>query len=142
MVAAAGDPAGDAVAGPSDPAELLHVDVDELARPLLLVAVRRLERLQPPELAQPDPGQIPETVESGIPSTSAISAPVIRNRRRRGDHSDTHLVCPQRHRSRRRATIQQTLLALLAVAAPPLRDRAHAHAGGLGRRRERPTPLA
>src|SRR5207249_5689910 len=42
-------------------------------------------------------------------------------------------------RSRRRATIQQTLLAFLAVAAPPLRDRAHAHAGGLGRRRKRPT---
>jgi hypothetical protein len=35
----------DAVAGPADPAELLHVDVDELARPLALVAVRRLRRL-------------------------------------------------------------------------------------------------
>src|SRR6266571_1748604 len=44
-------------------------------------------------------------------------------------------------RPRRRATIQQTLLAFLAVPAPPLRDRAHAHAGGLGRRRKRPTLL-
>src|SRR5205807_5660280 len=46
---------------------------------------------------------------------------------------------PRRHRGRRRATIQQPLLTLLPVAAPPLRDRAHADAGGLGRRPQRPT---
>src|SRR5439155_1959800 len=55
------------------------------------------------------------------------------------DHRDTSFACPRWHRGRCRATIQQPLLALLAEAAPPLRDRAHAHAGGLGRRRERPT---
>jgi hypothetical protein len=48
-----------AVPGPADPAELLDVDVDELARPRLLVPVRRLERLQPPQLAEPDSGQDP-----------------------------------------------------------------------------------
>jgi hypothetical protein len=55
--------AGDGVTGNDDPAELLDVDVDQLARPLTLVTLR-----------------LPETVESAIPSVSAISAPVKRNR--------------------------------------------------------------
>src|SRR5437868_7993453 len=41
VVAAAGDAAGDTVARPRDPAELLDIDVDELARPPFLVAVGR-----------------------------------------------------------------------------------------------------
>jgi hypothetical protein len=81
--AAPGTPvAMDAVAGPADPAELLDLDVDELARPLPLVPVRRLERLQPPELPSPIRVKLPDTVEAGIANLSAISAPVIRNRRR------------------------------------------------------------
>jgi hypothetical protein len=48
-----------------DASELFDVDVDRLARMAALVAVRRL----------------PDTVESGMPSTSALCAPVIRNRR-------------------------------------------------------------
>ena len=47
----------DAVAGPADPAELLDVDVDELAGPGPLVAVGRLVRLQPRQLSEPVPGQ-------------------------------------------------------------------------------------
>ena len=49
--------ARDPVAGTSNAAKLLDVDVEELARPLALVAVRRLGRLEPRQLAQPDPGQ-------------------------------------------------------------------------------------
>jgi hypothetical protein len=45
------------MAGPLDPNELLHVDVNELARMLLLVPIRRFERLKPGELPEPDPGQ-------------------------------------------------------------------------------------
>jgi len=41
-----------------DPAELLDVDVDELARPRALVADRLLEP-EPAELAHPRPGQDP-----------------------------------------------------------------------------------
>jgi hypothetical protein len=40
----------------ADPAELLAVDVDELAGTLALVAVGRLERVERGELAEPDPG--------------------------------------------------------------------------------------
>ena len=49
--------ARDTVAGTSNTAELLDVDVEELAWPFALVAVRRLGRLEPRQLAQPDPGQ-------------------------------------------------------------------------------------
>ena len=44
--------------GRLDPAELLDVDVDELARPGALVADRRLEP-EPAEPAHPDPRQDP-----------------------------------------------------------------------------------
>jgi hypothetical protein len=43
----------DAVARPADPAQLLDVDVDELARPRPLIAVGRLLRLQPRQLPEP-----------------------------------------------------------------------------------------
>jgi hypothetical protein len=56
-----------------DPASF---DVDQLARMPALVAVRRLRRLQPRELAQLDPLKMPDSVESGNPSTSAICAAV------------------------------------------------------------------
>ena len=71
----------DAFAGAAlDPAELLDVDVDELARTLMLVADRLLEP-EPAQPTQPEPVRIPDTVESAIPSVSAISAAVKRNRR-------------------------------------------------------------
>ena len=73
--------ATNALAGAAfDPTELLDVDVQELARPRALVPERLLEA-KPSELAHPDPGQDPETVESAIPSVSAISAAVKRSRR-------------------------------------------------------------
>src|ERR671929_200054 len=50
--------AGHAVPGAVlDAPELLDVDVDQLAGMAALVAVGRLGRLEPRELAQPDPGQ-------------------------------------------------------------------------------------
>jgi hypothetical protein len=101
VVAAAGDPARDAVAGPADAAELLHVDVDELAGTLLLIAVRRLERLQPPQLAEPDPGQDPRDSRGRHRQrlcdlgADHPQAPQCR------DHSDPSLVCSKRHGHRR-----------------------------------------
>jgi hypothetical protein len=69
------------VGAAGDPAEFLDVDVDELARPRALVAHRLLE---------PDRPSLPiacrlsttDTVESAIANVSAISAAVIRNRRK------------------------------------------------------------
>ena len=75
MVAGGGDPTVDAMARPRDPAELLDVDVDELARPLLLVAVGRLGGSSRQSLPSPIRVRIPDTVEAGIASVSAISAP-------------------------------------------------------------------
>ena len=48
--------AGEAMPGNPDPAELLDVDVHQLAGPRALVALSRLEA-EPPEPAHPDPGQ-------------------------------------------------------------------------------------
>ena len=115
--------------------------MEQLARPLALVAVGGLERLQPQSLPSPIRVKIPETVESGIASVSAISAPVIRNRRNAAIAATRSSPVRDRHRLGRRGAIEQTLLALDAETTQPLRDRAHAHAGGLGRRRERPPLL-
>jgi hypothetical protein len=45
-------------APPLDAAELLDVDVDELARPRALIADRLLEP-EPPQPTEPEPGQNP-----------------------------------------------------------------------------------
>ena len=66
--------------GSRDAPEFLDVDVDQLARSGALVALDRLES-EAAELAHPDPGQDPQTVDNGIASVSAISGPVKRNRR-------------------------------------------------------------
>ena len=71
-------PASDAFAGPAlDPGELLHIDVDELARPGVLVPDSWLEP-DPAEPPDPARAQHRQTVERGINSVSAISAAVIR----------------------------------------------------------------
>ena len=46
-----------AVSGPVDPSQLLDIDVDELAWVSSLVAVGRLGRVKPTELAQPHPAK-------------------------------------------------------------------------------------
>ena len=114
MVAAAGDAAGDAVARPRDPAELLDIDVDELASTLFLVTVRQLEWLQPPVLAQPDPGQDPRDRRGRHSQRLGDLGTGHPQAAQRRDQSDTRLACSQWHRRWRRATIQQTQLNLLA----------------------------
>ena len=134
---AAGAPvAVDAVARPADPAELLDVDVHELARPLLLVAVSRFERLQPPELAEPDPGQDPRHRRDRHPKRLGDLGACHPQSTQRSDRRDTRLACPQRHRRGRRTTIEQTLLALTGNAAATSRPCARS------RRRPRPPPRA
>jgi hypothetical protein len=64
-----------------DPTEFLDVDVDQLARPRALIADRLLET-DPAKRPIPARVSTTETVESGIRSVSAISAAVIRNRRK------------------------------------------------------------
>src|SRR5206468_180465 len=76
---------------------LFHVDVDELARPLLLVAVRRLERLQPPELAQPDPGQDPRHRRGRHSQRLGDLRATHPQPAQRSDRRDTRLTRPQRH---------------------------------------------
>jgi hypothetical protein len=71
----------DAMADLSDPSELLDIDVDELARPPLLVRLAASSGSSRQSFPSPIRVKIPETVETGIPSVSAISAPVIRSRR-------------------------------------------------------------
>jgi hypothetical protein len=70
------------MSGAGEAAELFDVDVDELARPCALVPIGGLERLEPRAPAEAIRFSTAETVESGIRSTSAISAAVIRSRRK------------------------------------------------------------
>jgi len=63
-----------------DASELFDVDVEQLARPGTLIARSGLDA-KPAELPIPILVGIPETVESAIPDTSAISGPVNRSRR-------------------------------------------------------------
>ena len=133
-------PPRDALAGAAlDPAELLDVDVDELARPRALVADAaaraRSGRAGPSRCRV----RIAETVESGIASVSAISAAVIRSRRSATIAATRSGARAVGDPPRRRGAIEQTALALAPIAADPLARTAHADAGGLGRRRQRPS---
>lgn len=64
-----------------DPAELLDVGVQQLARLATLVAVRWLRRIEPRGFPSPMRARTAGTVETAISRHMAISAPVIRNRR-------------------------------------------------------------
>jgi hypothetical protein len=64
-----------------DAPKLLDVDVHELTGTLALVTVGRLERLQTATFPSPIRKSTAETVESGIPSSSLISAALMRTRR-------------------------------------------------------------
>jgi hypothetical protein len=65
----------------ADPAQLLDVEVDELARTLALVAVSGSGGSSRDSLPSPIRLSQPDTVESAIERHSAISADVIRSRR-------------------------------------------------------------
>ena len=129
--------APDAPAGAADdPAELLDIDVDELARAGALVAAGRLEP-EAAEAAQPNRVRIPETVESAIPSVSAISAAVMRSPR---SARSPPPVRPAVRFATRLGAEERSNSSLVAgaVAADPLTRTTHTDTGGLGRRRERP----
>jgi hypothetical protein len=73
----------DALAGAAlDAAELLDVDVQQLAGVAALVAIGRLGGSSRPSLPSPTLPSTAETVGSAIAKQKAISAPVIRNRRK------------------------------------------------------------
>ena len=92
VVAAGGLPVTRWPAPPCDPAELLDVDVDQLAGPLRARSARRAPgragRACPSRSASGSPR--PSTAPS--PATSAISAPVIRSRRSAAITCDALLV--------------------------------------------------
>jgi hypothetical protein len=73
--------AGHGMTDPVDASQLLDVDVHQLAGPAPLIAILRLDRVQPAELAKPYRLSTACTVESGTPSIQLISAPVSRTRR-------------------------------------------------------------
>ncbi len=128
----------DPVAGPAvDPAQLLDVDVDQLACPPLLIAADRLGRLEATELAQADPLQHRRGCRG-------------RHLEKLGDLGPGHADPPQRLdrcdlRFRglvvdslgRRAPVMQAGLALGEVAADPLAAAPFAHSGRLGGLHER-----
>ena len=74
--------AGDAVAEPLEAAELLDVDVDQLAGMLALVAADRLGRLEGLERLRPSRLRMRLTVAGETPASAAICLPVQRWRRR------------------------------------------------------------
>jgi hypothetical protein len=121
-----------------DAPERLDVDVQQLARVAALGAVGGSSRLS---LPNPTRASTAETVEAAIARHHAISAPVIRSRRSSTITSTSS--CGVRCGSDRGADDRSSRpeLALSPVPGKPLRAGPLAHAGGLGRRPERPTPL-
>jgi hypothetical protein len=130
--------AEDALAGATlDAAELLDVDVDELAGSGALVPHGRLQP-DPAEPAQPAAGQDNRHGRE-------------RHRERLRDLGRGHPQLPQRHDRldtlrrravdhppRRRGAIAHAPLTLEPIAPHPLTSAAHADTGGRGRRRQRP----
>src|SRR2546422_5860690 len=80
--------------------------------------------------------RIPETVVSGMRSTSAISAPVMRRRR---SAAITWKRSSGVHAPGGRGAIEQSSIALGPEAPHPLAGAALADFGGRGRLRQRPT---
>src|SRR5579862_3745335 len=128
----------DAVAGPTDPAKLLDVDVQELARSFPLIAVCWLGRFEPRQLPEPDPGQHRRHCrERHLKRLGDLGGRHPQTPQRR-DQLNALLRRPTRHPLRCRGPINEPIPAFAPEASEPLRDRAYAHAGGLGRLRERP----
>jgi hypothetical protein len=102
-----------------DAPELFDIDVHELAGPLALIALGRLQA-QSSQPAHPDPGQDPRhrrerhaqqlrDLKTGEPQSA-----------QRGDRLDPPLAGAIGHHIRRRAAIQQTALSAAAVTGHPL----------------------
>ena len=112
----AGAAAGDAVPGTGDLAELLGIDVHDLAGTLALVAHDRRGRIEPLEAAEAEAAQDAPTVESGRPRRRAITGEVSLCRR---SASITATCSDGSRRWRAGAELRS-----LSASAPPARHRA------------------
>src|SRR5207253_2369401 len=121
-----------------DPGEPFDVDVDELARPGVLVADRLLEP-EPAEPSQADPGQDPRDGRERHPERLRDLCCGEAQPAKLDDHLDPVGRCAVGDPLRRRRAIQQPSLSLQTVASNPLTRTPHADPGGLGRRGQRPT---
>ena len=109
-----------------------------LAAWLALVAVGRLGRLEPAELAQPDAGQDRRDGQERHPEALGDLGAGHPQPAQRLDDLDAIGRRAMRDAMRRRGAIAQPGLALGAVARDPLRARALADFGRLGGLRQRP----
>jgi hypothetical protein len=138
VVAADGTGASEAVAGPGDPAELLDVDVDELAGAAALVAVGRLRRLQPREPPQPrSPEERADRRERHLQRLRDLGRGQTQSSQHEHEASPS-LRRPVRDPLWRRGTIREPGLALGPPACEPLGGGARTHAGCRGRLGVRP----
>ena len=127
-VALAGAVTGDAVADPVEAAELLDVDVDELAGMLALIAAHRLGRLQCADAVEP---QAPEDAADGgrrdaefsrdLLAAEALSAQPLH-------FGDDRLRGRAAQPVRPRRTVLQALRPFVAEPLNPFAHRAHRHA--------------
>jgi hypothetical protein len=122
----------------ADLAQLLDVDVDQLARALSLIAIRRLDRLQSREPAEADP---PQPTRDGRERQTEALCDLSRGHPQASQRLDRlDAVCRQLRGPRlgRRTAVEQARLSLGSPAGEPLGGGAPAHSGGLGRLREQP----
>ena len=125
--------AGDAVADAVDPAELLDVDVDQLAGPLALVADDRGLGLEGGEAAEAEPAQHQaRRSRPARPSWRAMAGPDRRWRRSASISAVPLGGQPRRAVVRPRGAVAQAGLALGGMPVAPLADGAwgDAEAGG------------
>src|SRR5262249_14554307 len=135
LAAAADAPAGTA----DDPAQLLDVEVDELAWPRPLVPQSRLEA-EPTQPTHPDPGQDPRNGRERHRQRLRY----LRRRHPQPAHLHDHRHPLRRgaigNPPRRRRAIEQVTVTS-AIATDPLTRTPHADTGGRCRRPQRPSLL-
>ena len=121
-----------------DLAQLLDVDVDQLTRPLSLVANSGLEA-EASELAHADPREDPRDRGERHPERLGDLRACEAQPTQGGDRLYALLIGAVRDRAWCRGAVEQPELAFHAVAPDPLAGAADADFGGLGRLRQRPS---
>jgi hypothetical protein len=119
------------------PAELLDVDVQQLAGPALLVAIGRLRWPEPGEPAESDPREDPRHRRERHPQRHRDLLSREAQPPEAGDRLQPLLRRAVRLALGGRRAIGQARLPLGAIAPNPLATGALAHSGGFGRLRER-----